>query len=216
MNRIFLSKILLMSLTLLFIAGVMLVTRSALLARPTAITVNTTTDELNTNGNCSLREAIINAHGVGDCPVTDRIHHHRFRPGRSPPRPDDKRPENQTRGLEDYSLKGRAKASVLSGGVRLFGPPAGLPPAQGKPSVRAACAGLLTRCSGPVLSLSRFRFSCASRSINRVTDRGMIRFWRPDAKLFLDPANKVAPVRQKRYRMGKQANRGKCFSQEDL
>src|SRR5512143_301540 len=79
MNRTFLSKILLMSLTLLFIAGVMLVTRSALLARPTAITVNTTTDELNTNGNCSLREAIRAANldqAVDACPAgngADRI-----------------------------------------------------------------------------------------------------------------------------------------------
>lgn len=68
-----------LSLLLMLVIGVILVTRSALMARATVITVNTTADELNTNGNCSLREAIRAANldqAVDACPAgngSDRI-----------------------------------------------------------------------------------------------------------------------------------------------
>lgn len=72
MSHIAISKVLRVSLLLIFSAGVMLVSRSALIARATAIVVNTTTDELNTDGDCALREAIRAANldqAVDACPA---------------------------------------------------------------------------------------------------------------------------------------------------
>ncbi len=66
------SKILRVTLTVALIAGVVLALRPALIARAATISVNTTTDEYNSDGDCSLREAIVAANtdtAVDACPA---------------------------------------------------------------------------------------------------------------------------------------------------
>lgn len=66
------SKTLRLSLVVALITGVVLVLRPTPIARAATISVNTTTDELNTDGDCSLREAVRAANlnqAVDACPA---------------------------------------------------------------------------------------------------------------------------------------------------
>ena len=65
-------KILRVTLTVAILAGVVLALQPALTARAATISVNTTTDEYNSDGDCSLREAIVAANtdtAVDACPA---------------------------------------------------------------------------------------------------------------------------------------------------
>lgn len=79
MFRTLVSQPLRLSLAVALITGVVLVTRPVPIVRAATISVNTTTDELNTDGDCSLREAIRAANldqAVDACPAgngADRI-----------------------------------------------------------------------------------------------------------------------------------------------
>ncbi|CAG0927929.1 hypothetical protein TFLX_00705 [Thermoflexales bacterium] len=72
MFRTSVSQTLRLSLAVTLITGVVLVTRPVPIVRAATISVNTTTDELNTDGDCSLREAIRAANldqAVDACPA---------------------------------------------------------------------------------------------------------------------------------------------------
>src|SRR5512138_3483614 len=65
-------KILRLSLSAAVVMGVILALRPMLIVHAATISVNTTTDELNSDGDCSLREAIIAANtdaAVDACPA---------------------------------------------------------------------------------------------------------------------------------------------------